>query len=469
MKNLSEALRDTLTSSEPTVSFLIGGKGSGKTESIYRAIEKMRSVNENIQTIVLTLDFNQHFGQRKGEGSDSFHQIIRVLSRQIAQQIPLRHLCTLLKENCPNFDVKLRGFVATRPLWAHQTKGSMLAEEIWRKVITSQSVAAESLSQISFYEDPSAEMDMYMKILKGTGGTVTMCLTNTEAAPETALNVSNRSGFLSPLMDTSFNVLIECNDSLSNIYSISSIEDANIIEVSDLPKEAIKGVFVPSLLSDEVHVDGLYALTGGRVGLLEKFFVPLTVLNEQQKLANMEQEQRYRSGKENRPSDESKELQLDPSIHTREVTIRDSPINGVLKDDTEMFESAIDRAFTQFPPLAILRNSMSDNEYRVFVVESVRCIIDQIQRKGSLPLPADLSPMDIAHPVILALLHENMLMVRWIPFPRIVEESHLKLFLLDAWCASQVENLSGPATVAYNLIAMKNRVHIRKQLEKLSR
>jgi hypothetical protein len=343
-------------------------------------------------------------------------------------------------------------------------------EERWRRFITSQSVAAEALSQLRFHDNPQKEVEMYARILKNTGRVVSVCMFHIEDVPESLLNLREKSGLLSSLTDhTSFNVLVECNDSLSSIYSICSGEGANIIEVGDIPREAVNAVFVPSLLSDEVHVEGIYSVTGGRVGLLEKFFVPLTILNEHQKLTDMEQEQRYRSGKENRPSAESKELQVDPLVHKREVAIRDSPIDGILKAETDLFEDAIDRAFNQFQLLIDIRQTMSDNEFKVFVIESVRGIADKIRKNGSLPLPAELSPLDIAHPVILALLKENILMVRWLPCARIVEESALKLLQLDAWSASQLEDLSGPTLIAYNLALMKNRIHISKQLDKLSR
>jgi len=470
-KPVSESIKSLTRSRSNSILYLSGGRGAGKTESVYRTIDKIRNSHENGQYLIVVLDFKELIRVSADSNHSSLlTKVIRALSSQLAQQVSPSELFDLLNKECADFESNFRDFVSTRPLWAHQMKGAKTVSEIWTKLMTSQSIAAESLSQIKLSANPQAEIETYTRILKSCGKSVSVCLLHTDLAPAGLLDLKNRKGTLIPL--TQFNLLVECDDSLSNIYNICSSpcnRDHSILEIEDLPKEAVKAIFVPNLLSDDVHVDGLFSVIGGRLGLLEKFFVPLTVLNEEQKLADMDQEQRYRAGKENRPSAESKELQVDPLVHKREVTIRDSSIDGVLKAETELFEDSIDRAVNQCSPLVEISKSMSENEFRAFVIESIRGIVDKVNRYGSLPLPAQLSPMDIAHPVVLALLKENILMMKWKPHARIVAESPLKLFQLDAWCTSQLESLSTPAIMAYNLVLMKNRLHINKQLEKLSR
>jgi len=241
-----------------------------------------------------------------------------------------------------------------------------------------------------------------------------------------------------------------------------------VIEVNDLPVEAVESVFVSSLLSDSVQVEALYKICGGRVGLLEKFFVPLTTVREQQKIKDMDQEQRYRAGKENRPSSDSKELQVDPLVYQRDVVLRASLVEGVLNEETERFSIAMDKVINETVSLQSQRDSLHPMEYKVFVIESIKRIIDKINSQGSIPLPATLSPLDVAHPVILSMMESGLLMLRWVPFPRIVAANPTVLVQAEAWCSSVLEDLSIPDRVSYNVIAVRNRIHLDKQVDKLS-
>jgi hypothetical protein len=121
----------------------------------------------------------------------------------------------------------------------------------------------------------------------------------------------------------------------------------------------------------------------------------------------------------------------------------------------------------EFGPLVELEGTMTPMEIQVLVGESIRIIASRLRKSACMPLPSELSPLDIAHPVILGLLNANILSIGWIPFPRIVAESPLKLFLLDSWYSAQLEAMSLHERAQYNLILLKNRVHLERQLEKL--
>jgi hypothetical protein len=156
-------------------------------------------------------------------------------------------------------------------------------------------------------------------------------------------------------------------------------------------------------------------------------------------------------------------------MYERDVVLRDSLIDGVLTEETKAFQIAMDKLMNESVAMQSLRESLTRMEYLVFVIESMKRISDKLHSQGSLPLPASLSPLDIAHPVVLGLFDCGILMMRWIPFPRIVATSPTSLVQMEAWCTSQLEDLPIHERASYNGIAMRNRIHIDRQLDKLSR
>lgn len=462
-KALTSALQKAIHSEQPCFYLINGGIGSGKTEALYRALRKRDGISRETKTIVL--DFDQ-FGtpQTDGGESDFLKESIAQISRQVALQLNPTQVFNMFRDHFPAFEDRLNTLFATRPLWKHLRQSSKSLEEFWGRITTSQTVVVEVLSQIRFCDDYRDELSLYMDLLQSVGGPVTLCLMHIE-------RLGKAWTLVDVLCKPALNIIVECNDPLMTIWVVCGNEQRewNVIEVNDLPEEAIGSVFVPGLLSDSVQVDILNRVCGGRVGLLEKFFVPLTTMREQQKLKDMEQEQRYRSGKENRPSSESKELQVDPLLHQRDVALRDSLIDGVLSDESEKFTGVLDDVCNQTAALASIRDTFSPTEYKVFVIESIKAIFDKIRTQGSISLPASLSPLDIAHPVILSLLEKGILMLRWVPYPRIVEASPSTTIQIDAWVTSQLEGLRIDERISYNMISMRNRIHIDRQLDKLSR
>jgi hypothetical protein len=122
---------------------------------------------------------------------------------------------------------------------------------------------------------------------------------------------------------------------------------------------------------------------------------------------------------------------------------------------------------TGFAPLVELRASMTDTEFNVLVGETIRLIASKLSQSSYLPIPAGRSPLDIAHPIILGLLEANILMVHWLPTPRLAIENPIKLFLLEAWYAANLESHSLTDRVNYNFIMTRNKLHLEKQLDKL--
>ena len=459
--SLTQALSSAMKNPSGGFYLLNGGKGSGKSDALYRVATKGKQSPQSMSNIAIIVDFERVDHCRESE--DLVAWIVQQISRQLSLQLDSSRIMMLCLENCPDFGERFNSFISKKPLWNHLTKSCKSVEEAWHRVMTSQPTVAEVLPQLRLATLPQDELGLYIELLKSAKMPVSMCLLHTE-------RVGSSSGSLGPLMNPSFNVIVECNDPLMSIWTVcggDSNREWNVIEVNDLPLEAVNAVFVPSLLSDSIQANTLYEICGGRVGLLEKLFVPLTTLREQQKLRDMDQEQRYRAGKENRPSSESKELQVDPLVYQRDVVLRDSLVEGVLNEQTHSFSNAMDTLLNQTAALSSYRVSLSPIEYRVFVMESLKQLADKIQSQGSIPLPATLSPMDIAHPVILGMMECGLLMVRWVPFTRIVIANPSTLVQIEAWCNSQLEDLSIPDRVAYNVIAKRNRIHLDRQLDKL--
>lgn len=466
--SLNKTLDDAVRSSSGSIYWINGGVGTGKTESIYRAFDRLSKGARDACVSGFVFDVGSVRSTGLIDETTLSRALVRSLSSQLARQLSPGALLDLLLANTQGFETSLRSLIDSKPLWAHYGKMSKTLPDLWNKVVTSPSVAAEILFSIRLAAEPRNEVGVYARLLKGLNGRVVIAFLHVERLESQVLKSSEA---LAPLLnpENNFNVLIECNDPMRAIWNVcdDSMSDVKIVEVSDFPKEAVKAVFVPSLLTDDVHVDALYSICGGRVALLEKIVPPLNLLNEEQRMEDIKQEQLYKTGREARPSNESKELQISPLVYKREVAMRDALVEGVLKPDVDQFQQDMDRMLKGFGPLVELEGTMTPMEIQVLVGESIRIIASRLRKSACMPLPSELSPLDIAHPVILGLLDVNILSIGWIPFPRIVAESPLKLFLLDSWYSAQLEAMSLHERAQYNLILMKNRVHLERQLEKL--
>lgn len=465
---LNKALDDAARSSSGSVYWVNGGVGTGKTECIYRAFDRLSKGAKDASISGFVFDAASVRSTGLIDEETLSRALLRSLSSQLARQLSPRALLDLLLANVEGFESSFRSSLDSKPLRAHYGKVSKTFPDLWNKVVTNPSVAAEILSTTRLAADPVKEVEVYARLLKGLNGRVALALLHVERLESQVLKSSET---LAPLLnpENNFNILIECNDPMRAIWNIcdESMSDMKIIEVSDFPKEAVKAVFVPSLLTDYIHVDALYSICGGRVALLEKIVPPLNLLNEEHRVEEIKQEQLYKTGREARPSTESKELQISPLVYRREVAMRDALVEGVLKPDVDQFQQEMDRMLKEFGPLEELEGSMTPMEIQVLVGESIRIIASRLRKSACMPLPSQLSPLDISHPVILGLLNAYILSICWIPFPRIVAESPLKLFLLDSWYSAQLEAMSLHERVQYNLILLKNRVHLERQLEKL--
>ena len=457
--SVNQNLRDAIEKGSAT--WIIGGVGSGKSELISRYVDNVLK-DKSDTTLAFIFDFKL---ARQSE-LDDFARLKRLLVRmcvtQLASQMAPKAISSLLVSSNVGIEDSFERLARSRPLWSHLADNSKSMTDLWSKLVHNQASALEILPLLRLAEDPSTELEMWLNILSKSGRRVAVCFLHAEVLP---LKDFNRS----PLLDfinrrDLFSVVIECNDALKTIWNKN---DGRVIQVPDLPKEALNAVFVPSLLSDDVHVDTLFSMCGGRVGLLEKLVVPLNILSEQQRLENEQVEQRYRTGKEIRPSTESKELQLDPLLYKREVTLRDMLIDGALKGEVDDFAEKLERMLTSFEPLTAIRASMTDIEFKVLICETFRVVVSILRKNSSITIPAGKTPSDIGHPVILGLLHSNILMVNWLPIPRLQIESPLKLFLLESWFSAYLDDLPLQDRVQYNLSLTKNRVHLSKQIDRL--
>ena len=462
--SLNDAIRNSCR--EGCATWVIGGKGSGKTVAVSRFFDKTIKSAKEVPVIALTFDLEN---ARRSDLSDS-GLLARFLTKtcvtQLAQQSNPRSLLSLLRKSEIDLLEPLRTVARSRPLWSHLELHARSFDELWTRIAPTQAAAIEVLQLLRLSEDPVSEFEILNQILEACGKKVLVSVQHLECLPGNDFSSGPLKIFTSP--PKTFSVFLECNDSLRTVWKLGNDISANeIVRVPDLPFEAVKAVFVPSLLSDDAHVHALFELCGGRVGLLEKVVTPLNILNEEQKVLNQEQEQRYRSGAENRPSSESKDLQVDPLIFKREVALRESLVTGVFKSEVDNFEESKGNMISQFEPIASLRNGMTDMEFKVFICESLRAVTDMLTSNGFLAIPAGKQPLDIAHPVVLGLLNANILMVNWAPVARIEIESPLKLFMLKTWYSACLDGLSLTQRMRYNSILARNCVHLKRQLEKL--
>lgn len=467
---LSKAITAAVCSS-PAIgtSWIVGGLGSGKSECINRVLHTVLRSGTH-KTYCFSLDF-ERFDKADIQSEERLALAIsRAFAVQLCHQLSSTELIHALTANHPDFSTALKAFAAGHSLWGHYARTCKSVEELWGRIMTSSQVCQKVVPTFRLTADPIAELGLYIRVLRSLNATVAVALLHVEKLEFTTL-VNGKGGVVSSIIDPDnrFNVVVECNDSLKSIWNICELPDANLIEVPDLPMEAVSAVFVPALLSDAAHIETVFSICGGRVGHLEKLLVPLNIINQRQKVEDMHQENKYKTGKENRPSAESKELQVDPLIHIREVLLRDSfEDDKIFKPDSDAFEQQMNSILNSFPTLVALRQGMSFIEYNHLVIETVRLIARHLRDRGYLVLPSGMSPMEIAHPVVLALLSSNHLRISWLPYPRIVAESPIKQLLLESWAVAQSETLPLSERIQYNLLLLKNKLHLEQQLSKLS-
>ena len=463
---LNSTISQAISDSSPRISWIVGGEGSGKTQLLIRSLMVPTKSKDTNIPITISIDFKSFRKSELTKPENFTRTLSKLVGSTLAQQLQPQRFLQSLRDTGIDVDSVIRVLADTKPLWSHLARTSKSVDDLWARIAPSSSIASDCASSIRLDNDPETELRLWLSAAKSSGKKVVVTLCHIEHIECNLLRNSSAAILMDP--EYNFKCLIECNDSLKTIWNVcGSGDDHQIIQVPDLPKEAVRALFVPALLSDDVHVDLVYSMCGGRVGLLEKLVAPLNVLNEEQRLLDQEQEQRYRSGKEIRPSTESKELQVDPLIFKREVSLRESMIDGALNPDALNFDAAMRRMLTEFGPLEELRESMAETEFNVVVGETIRLIVSKLAQSSYLAIPAGHSPLDIAHPVVLGLMDANILMINWLPTPRLMIESPLKLFLLEAWYAARLESQSLTERAHYNLLMARNKLHFEKQLEKL--
>lgn len=463
---LNSAISEAKSDSSPRISWIVGGEGSGKTQLLMRSFRFPTKQKAHDSPISIIVDFKDLRVSELSSPENSTRTISRFVASTLAEQLQPHLFLQCLRNTGIDVDSVVRESAQTKPMWKNLARSAKSVDELWTRVAQSHSVAADCASAMQLAHDAETELKLWLSAAKSTRRKVFVTLCHIELIERNLLRNSSAGILLEP--EYNFKCFIECNDSLSTIWNKCVSGDSDqIIHVPDLPKEAVRAVFVPTLLSDDVHVDLVYSMCGGRVGILEKLVAPLNLLTEEQRIQEQEQEQRYRSGKEIRPSSESKELQVDPLIFKREVSLRESIIDGPLRSDAADFNLAMEAMLTEFEPLVELRASMTNTEFDVLVGETIRLIASKLSQSSYLAIPAGRSPLDISHPIILGLLDANILMVHWLPTPRLAIENPIKLFLLEAWYASNLESHSLTNRVHYNFIMTRNKLHLEKQLDKL--
>jgi hypothetical protein len=445
---ITNALTEAICSPSPQVSWLVGGEGSGKSTAIERALQVINQSRKCPERKIFVIDFAE-IRSVTIEG-DMYDEIFKMIIDQLSSQYSASAIYGMLLASMPGFGQRVSELASSKPLWSHFLTKVTTTEELWMKLISTSTVS-EILSLV-LSSDDRAEDDLIR--LVGVFDNNTIIFLHLEKIEKFKI----KSIFK---IFSKFNKLVECNDSLKSIWNITSIPDINLIEISDLPIEAVNSVFIPNLLNDEVHTDSIYSITGGRMGLLERLVAPLNVMVEEKRLADMKQEHQYKSGKENRPSAESKALAMDPLIHKKDVMIMNSIMekNSYLKESEE-FQEKMDKIMEKFDHKI---------ENKLILLETIQLIVNNLKNSKYLIIPSHLSPLDINHPVVTSLLEENIVMVNWLPYPRLVIENPIYLLLLDSFVSGELEALSLADRARYNLVLMKNKTHIAKQLEKLKK
>ena len=431
-----------------TVTWLTGGSGSGKTECVMRAMTKLVRKRSSC---VLLFDFAGDEFLPADFVSDSSLALAmsRSISLQLSRQLTPDELWKVFQTTIPGFDDILSRFAIDQPLWSHLWKKSKSPADFWQLLSPLERI----LPTIRLSTDPMKELDMYVQCLSSMKKQVDIAMLHVESIPRIPVIVTE--GVLSNFFSSRFNLLVECNDSLRSIWNICE-GDFNLIEIDDFPIEAIEAIFVPNLL-EESHVKTLYSICGGRVGELEKLMVPLNILIEEKKIQDQQQEQEYQTGRQNRPSSESKALQIDTLVHSRDILMRDS-LDNVFKPVVDTFETSMND---------IMINIGSTIEAKVLLIETMRLIGKKLRKNACIALPGGLSPNDIEHPIILALLKHNHLRIAWLPYPRLVVENPIKLLLMESWASAQTDVLPIHQRIQYNIVLLKNKLHLDKQLDKL--
>ncbi|EER17863.1 hypothetical protein Pmar_PMAR000335 [Perkinsus marinus ATCC 50983] len=77
------------------------------------------------------------------------------------------------------------------------------------------------------------------------------------------------------------------------------------------------------------------------------------------------------------------------------------------------------------------------------------------------------SVADIRHPVVVGMLHANLLSCKWKPVPRVQVATVLTRRLLLDWADSEFDAMSAIDKAKYNLTAMRNRKDIINQVDHL--
>jgi hypothetical protein len=444
-----------------SVVWVVGGVGCGKTEMIARFIDKTHKQQKD-KSLAFVFDLKNAKQSELDSPTKLTRFMIKTCIIQLASQTSPKTLFSILGNSGVDFEQAIRQAARDRPLWNHLADTTKSFSDLWFRLVSNQSVAIELLQAIRLSDDHSSDLKTWFDVLSSTQRHVVTCFLHLEKLAVNDFDESVLGQFIRPR--DSFTVILECNDSLKTLWNIAQ---SKVVHVPDLPIEAVNALFVPSLLSDETHAKTLFEICGGRVAHLQTLVTPLNLLNEEQRIANEEQEQRYRSGKEIRPSAESKELQVDPLVYKREVALRDLLIDGALKSEVDEFTATMEKLSESFTPLTNLRDSMSSAEFKVLICESIRIILSMLESSSFIAIPAGETPHDIGHPLVLGLLSSNILMVNWLPVPRLQIESPLKLFLLKSWYSATLDEMTIPERIQYNLSLSKNRIHLRKQIEKL--
>ncbi|KAF4657630.1 hypothetical protein FOL46_007345 [Perkinsus olseni] len=309
-----------------------------------------------------------------------------------------------------------------------------------------------------------------------------LCLFHVDVADRSPRS-SNKAGhsegtkdFLPQLMacavDTGTNLVLECDDNITQI-SLIDPESHSVVELADFTMESVRHVFVPNLLSDRPtataegragdyqrddagHFDALWRLFGGHPATLRKlseYFDEATKMDKAERTKKeMEMREHRKRGKMRdivSPCVFEGTIRKNDALRNCATVLMSTDPSAPLRADLAIFDEQIAELMNSRPLQNIRRGladlssgSMCPVEYKVIVLESVRHIVKRCTRDGGIVVPAGLTLADIRHPVVVGMLHANLLSCKWKPVPRVQVASVLTRRLLLDWADSEFDAMT---------------------------
>ncbi|KAF4733912.1 hypothetical protein FOZ63_010045, partial [Perkinsus olseni] len=519
---IQKAILGTKGSSDTSITWVVGPRGCGKTTAI------MSTPVQASQAVALQFDFLSTEEQDLDELSAGMEQslrkqILRAWFKEWTVQGVYQGICDFYREHLGcEFDEVLPEYLASShlsqlvrqkitgyKLWALtvQHGGNNSGEgalELGSKILSHYLLAMNVVNRTSV---PVKLLLLLSNRMLKKDQRLALCLFHVDVADRSPRS-SNKAGhsegtkdLLPQLMacaaDTGTNLVLECDDNITQI-SLIDPERHSVVELADFTMESVRHVFVPNLLSDRPtataegragdyqrddagHFDALWSLFGGHPATLRKlseYFDEATKMDKAERTKKeMEMREHRKRGKMRdivSPCVFEGTIRKNDALRNCATVLMSTDPSAPLRADLAIFDEQIAELMNSRPLQNIRRGladlssgSMCPVEYKVIVLESVRHIVKRCTRDGGIVVPAGLTLADIRHPVVVGMLHANLLSCKWKPVPRVQVTNVLTRRLLLDWADSEFDAMTPIDKAKYNLTAMRNRKDIINQVDHL--